>query len=413
VSALPARTLLDQLIVNSRVTAEEHCARFADAATAAGERVYLSMRQLARWRAGQVSSARPVAQRVAELYWGHPFETLVGPPTPTNSVNTHSPTTTLVDSLGPAPVTNPDMPLLPVGVTALVSSSPGIDLTELAQVIAMWFQTLDPRLNRRDLLAKLSAAFALAAATPLFDVLGPDEQQRLVGTMADPARIDAAAIGHYEVIVTGLRKQEAFLGPSATLPTIMEQRRLMQAMAAAAPETLRPRVLSVYAQLSQLLAWSLYNLGDYRAANYYYEDARTSAHDAEDTDLVTYVLAQMSQVATWQRHPRVAIDHAMAAMSWAQQTTSPHAHAYAADVAVRAYLAAGNAGACQRGLDDEEAAFAQITPTTPMADWWRFLDPGFYWVKVSQRALTQRRGDVAIDAIDRSMASGDCCTPRR
>ncbi|MEU1465837.1 hypothetical protein ABZ467_35355 [Streptomyces sp. NPDC005727] len=44
-----------------------------------------------------------------------------------------------------------------------------------------------------------------------------------------------------------------------------------------------------------MVGWQLYNLGDYRAAQYYYDDARTAAHDAENTELVTYVLCTMSR----------------------------------------------------------------------------------------------------------------------
>jgi len=44
-----------------------------------GERATLSPRQLARWMKGDVGQPRPVTQRVAEDFWGYPFEVLLGP----------------------------------------------------------------------------------------------------------------------------------------------------------------------------------------------------------------------------------------------------------------------------------------------------------------------------------------------
>jgi len=75
----PARTLLEVLIRQSRRTIEENCAAFGRAAEQLGERASLSPRQLSRWMAGEVDSARPVMQRVAEYHWGHGFSELLGP----------------------------------------------------------------------------------------------------------------------------------------------------------------------------------------------------------------------------------------------------------------------------------------------------------------------------------------------
>ncbi|MEK8173321.1 hypothetical protein NKH77_43760 [Streptomyces sp. M19] len=96
------------------------------------------------------------------------------------------------------------------------------------------------------------------------------------------------------------------------MQTAMAQRHVIADLVADAPDALRPRILTIYAELSQMVGWQLYNLGDYRAAQYYYDDARTAAHDAENTELVTYILCTMSQLATWQNKP-----------AWASTTPSP------------------------------------------------------------------------------------------
>src|SRR5690349_14807378 len=66
VDQAPPRTLLEQLVRESRRTIDENCAAFGRTAARHREDATLSPRQLWRWMAGSVDSARPVAQRVAE-----------------------------------------------------------------------------------------------------------------------------------------------------------------------------------------------------------------------------------------------------------------------------------------------------------------------------------------------------------
>ncbi|MFD0394363.1 hypothetical protein ACFQ3Z_26660 [Streptomyces nogalater] len=159
----------------------------------------------------------------------------------------------------------------------------------------------------------------------------------------------------------------------------------------------------MYAELSQMVGWQLYNLGDYRAAQYYYDDARTAAHDAENTELVTYVLCTMSQLATWQNKPRVGIDHAIAAQAWAAQTDSPAALGYAADVAARAFAAAQQHDKAHRALEQEHAAVRDMAAGTPRASWWYFYDESFYWGTSAECALVLDTPEKALAAARTSL----------
>jgi hypothetical protein len=78
----PFRTVLEELVRQSRRTIEETCADFEQTARAMNERAALSSRQLARWMAGEINApaARPVMRRVAERHWGRPFDQLLAPP---------------------------------------------------------------------------------------------------------------------------------------------------------------------------------------------------------------------------------------------------------------------------------------------------------------------------------------------
>jgi hypothetical protein len=80
VSPAQYRTLLEQLVRDGRWTIEETCRAFETTAREMRESATLSPRQLARWMRGDVGQARPVARRVAEKFWGHSFEALLGSP---------------------------------------------------------------------------------------------------------------------------------------------------------------------------------------------------------------------------------------------------------------------------------------------------------------------------------------------
>lgn len=74
------RTLLEQIVHEGSWTVDETCRAFEAKAQQMHESATLSPRQLARWMRGDVGQARPVAQRVAEAFWGHRFEVLLGSP---------------------------------------------------------------------------------------------------------------------------------------------------------------------------------------------------------------------------------------------------------------------------------------------------------------------------------------------
>lgn len=278
-----------------------------------------------------------------------------------------------------------------------------VNFTELAQEIVMWMQHLNPSVSRRVLLSKLSAAFTAAAVSPLLDVLTPTEYERVTRAMQRPADFDQAALCYVERMTTNLRQQGDVLGPQLILQSAIGHRQLMQQLAQAAPAKFQQRAISAYAELTQLLGWLCFNLGDYQSAQHYYDDARSTAHDAQNTELVTYILCTMSHLAVWQGKPRVGIDHAVAAAVWAEQAHSPLARAYAADVAVRAYVADNQPDKYRETLDREYAALQSAPADEPAASWWYFYDESFYWRTESECALKLQRPDAAMNALDKSL----------
>ncbi len=241
------------------------------------------------------------------------------------------------------------------------------------------------------LLLEASSALAVVAAAPVLEI------PRRPAVAGQPGRADQTTVGYTADVVAGLRRLGGEVGPRITLPPAMALRSAMAATARNAPETVTARALAVYADLTQLVGWLMFNLGDRAAARYYYDDARSAADRAGHPDLVSFTLSASSQLALAQGEPRDAIDHARAAQQAARDSGSPFAVAYAADISARAYAAAGQVVRCQAALDRERAALGEIGPDTPRAPWWYFYGRAFYWGTESECAL---RLGMAVDASD-------------
>jgi transcriptional regulator with XRE-family HTH domain len=215
----------------------------------------------------------------------------------------------------------------------------------LVQFLATWADTM----KRRELLRLLGSAATVAAA-PLFPGLNSHERERVVDILGNRHRIDAPVIGHIESVLWSAMRQDDAIGPYAALDTVLAQRHLVRAVLPDCPPDLKPRLLSLFSNLSRFAGWLSFDLNDFDSASYFYEQARSAAHEAENTDLGIFVLCNMSHLATWRGQPRVGIDHAVAAQGWARQTDDALLGAYAADVAARAYATAGMQRQCYEAL---------------------------------------------------------------
>lgn len=183
--------------------------------------------------------------------------------------------------------------------------------------------------------------------------------------LGKPSRIDTATIEHIETVLWRCQRQDDALGPQAALDTVLAQRNLARVLMRECPASLRPRMLSVLSNASRHAGWLSFDLNDFDSARYYYEDARTLAHEAQNVELGAFVLCNMSHLATWQHKPRIGIDHAVAAGEWAKRTDDLALSAYAADVAARAYAADGQSELCLAALDAAGTALTMAGDQQP------------------------------------------------
>jgi hypothetical protein len=249
--------------------------------------------------------------------------------------------------------------------------------------------------SRRELLAQLSAAVTAVAAAPLVDLL-PDGS----------ARFEEPTLRYFEAAVRPLHRQANVLGPQHTLQSAVAHRSIVHRLAKTAPPAFRQRAMSLYADVTNLVGWLRFNLGDDRGAQRDYDEARRAARDAGDVEVLTHALCMMGQLATWQGRPRIGVEHAVEAAAWARNA-SPLAQAYAADVAAQAYASDGDRGRIQTSLDREYALLCAVDPGTPAASYWYFYDEAFYWETVAECALKVHQPGAAMRALDRPLTPAD------
>ena len=230
-------------------------------------------------------------------------------------------------------------------VTAILSSLPDGPLPaaafnehvygQLVRALSNWAA----QMKRRDVLAILGAAATAAYASPLLERLNPDEAERVALAATKPGRADEAIIGHIEAVLDHCMRQEDALGPQVVLETALAQRHLVCTLLPDAKEILRPRILSLLANISRFTGWVLFNLNDFAGAGYYYAEARSAAHEADDDAICSMVLSNWSHLATWSGDPRLGVEYALGSVAWGQRAGSKLLVSYGCDVGARAYAA--------------------------------------------------------------------------
>lgn len=217
------------------------------------------------------------------------------------------------------------------------------------------------QMKRRDVLALIGAAATSAYASPLLDRLDADEAQRVTMAASAPSRVDDTTIGHIDAVLRHSMRQEDRLGPQATVATVLAQQQLvLSLLSAGVTEQMRSKLLSLLADVRRCTAWMLFNLNDFKGADYYYSQARNAAHQADDDAMCSMVLANWSQLATWRGDPRLGVEHALGALAWGQRAGSKLLTAYACDVGARAYAAVVRRSAKGERRKDHTRCFRSV-----------------------------------------------------
>jgi len=237
---------------------------------------------------------------------------------------------------------------------------------QLRTFLHEWADTVE----RREHLRLLAWMAASVAASPLLSNLNADEQERLSKVIAAPSRVDEQSIDSIETILQGCQRQEDALGPHAVLHTVMAQRELVDSLLDECPDGLRPRLLSVYSDMSSSIGSYFFDLDDVVSTMHYCNQAREAAQKARNTELAIYALVNMSYFASWHGKAHAGIDYAAAAQSLATKTDDPLLRACVAVEFAIAYAIDGQHKECMTEFDRALAGLAlpagQRSPESPV-----------------------------------------------
>ena len=217
---------------------------------------------------------------------------------------------------------------------------------QLRTFLREWANTVE----RREHLRLLGGMATTIAAAPILS-LDSDEQKRLAKAIVVPSRVDVQSIDHIKIIFQECKRQEDAFGSRAVLYTVLAQRELVDSLLGECPDGLRPRLLSVYSDMSTSIGYYFFELNDLDNARYYCDQARAAAHEAGNAELGIYALSEMSYFASWQGKTPASIDLAASAESLLSKTDDSLMRVGVAQRAATAHAVDGQYKACMVELE--------------------------------------------------------------
>jgi transcriptional regulator with XRE-family HTH domain len=215
----------------------------------------------------------------------------------------------------------------------------------------------------------------------------------LVSEVGSRATLSESGIASFARILAEYRQLGQHTGPSALLPGLIVQTKVLMSAVCQAAEPMQVRLAGLAAQYAEYTGWLAQEAGDDRAAIWWTNLAVQLAFQAGQQDMAPHALVRRALISMYREDGRRTIDLAVQA----QQDTaaSPRVRGLAAQREAQGHALLGDHLSCQRALDraaallTADAAQAQnrcdtelaLGPTTvpdlvQMAAGWCLLDLG-------------------------------------
>lgn len=211
-----------------------------------------------------------------------------------------------------------------------------------------------------------------------------------MGLGADGEHVEwlASGVGKPDLAAVDLMRRKLYLtmqtddtlGSPAAQGEVIAHERVIEAMLAECDDddVVKPALLSLHAEaigFAGALAW---DTSEYKTAHRLYHLARETAHEAEDSDLAAYMLCGLSQLAIWEKKPRIAMDHAVAAQAWVRDSDDLALQVYTDLRMAEAAAIARQKRACLAALDAAGERIGAVTPGEPADSRAYFVGQAFY-----------------------------------
>lgn len=195
-----------------------------------------------------------------------------------------------------------------------------------------------------------------------------DNPARAEWLLSGAGRPDAWAVSRVRGTLYDAMRIDDALGSPAAQGMVIAQQQLTEALLKSCPEALRSDLVGLHGEwlgFAGCLAW---DQGDHSTAARLYNHGRDLAHEAEDSDGAAYMLAHLSQLALWQKRPRIAVDHAVAAQSWVARSADLALRAYISMRAAEAYATSEQEAPAMAALDNAERDLEKVPGPLSPAD---------------------------------------------
>jgi hypothetical protein len=126
-------------------------------------------------------------------------------------------------------------------------------------------------------------------------------------------QIDPELVSHWTKLLRVLGRHDAMYGPHEVLDTACDELGLIADHRRVARGALRTQLLSVEARWSEFASWLSNDTGQPARRDYWGEHASRLGHEADDPDIVAWVLMRQSQWACNRPEPRRVVAFAAAA----------------------------------------------------------------------------------------------------
>lgn len=171
----------------------------------------------------------------------------------------------------------------------------------------------------------------------------------LISEIGSRAALTAAGFASFVSILVEYRRLGHQTGPSALLPGLISQTRVLMNLARHAAEPMRARLLGLAGQYAEYTGWLTQEAGDDRAALWWTDMAVQLAHRAGHRDMASHALIRKALISMYREDGRRTVELAVRA----QQDTgaSPRVRGLAAQREAQGYALMGDYANCQRALN--------------------------------------------------------------
>ena len=254
-------------------------------------------------------------------------------------------------------------------------------------------------IDRRALLRASGAAVVLPFSLP-----GGVEWPRLVRALHAPERVDAEIVGYLQRVLEEHIKADKRHGPHEPIEVATVQMRVIDRLRQGARGEVRNELLTVAARYAEFVGWLHQDGGDAHAATHWTDRAMEWAQEADDNELVSYVLMRKSHQARDQRDAQRVVGLAQAAQRVAGPLP-PRVHAAAAEEEAQGHALAEDEAAFNRKLDEAlELVAASHQEEIPVPGRGSYVTEVYIELQRATGWLELKRPPRAIELFERQLA---------